>query len=232
MSLAESRKNGNGTDDDHSGTMVDIGPILASLGDDARQAAENVLTRALIYVEDADEALRSAMSIRTEAERYRSEVETETVQATEQLCADLRVEAQRDLEEAARLREQAQSAWEEADRAREAAETVKIEADAYRVQVETETQEEAQALLKQSQEEAIREANGMRNQAAEEIKKAVAGIQKMKDAAQTELEAQKLYTEAVRIKAMAPSRDESAELLVAKAQAPKGKTRSRQRNAA
>lgn len=230
MSLAESRENSNGTNGDLDGTMVDIGPILASLGDDARQAAENVLTRALIYVEDADDALRSAMSIRTEAERYRSEVETQTVQATEQLCTDLRIEAQRDLEEAARLHEQAQSAWEEADRAREVAETVKTEADAYQVQIEAQAQEEAKATLEQSREEAAREANEIRNQAAEEIKKAVAGIQKMRDAAQAELEAQKLYTEATRIKAMAPSRDESTEMLVAKA--PKTKTRSRQRNAA
>ena len=215
-----------------SGSVVDITPLLASLNTDARQAAENVLARALIFAEDADEALRNAVSIRTEAERYRSEVETETVLATEQLCAQLKAEAQREVDEAGRLRADAEAYFADAQRTLTAAEKEKAEAEEFRKRVEADAGEEAKTLISQARSEADRETSDMRDRAVEEIAKAVSGIQKMKDAVQAELEAQTMYTEALRIKAMAPSRDEVVGGAVSKTPGKARARSSRQRAAA
>jgi uncharacterized protein YunC (DUF1805 family) len=72
----------------------------------------------------------------------------------------------------------------------------------------------------------------MRDCAVEEIAKAVSGIQKMKDAVQAELEAQTMYTEALRIKAMAPSRDEMVGATISKMPSKVRARSSRQRAAA
>jgi hypothetical protein len=232
MTLTKNSANVNAPAEALLGSMVDIGPFLASLDGNTRQAAENVLARALIYAEDADEALKRAVSIRSEAQRYRAEVETAAVQATERLCAELRAEAQQELDEAREAREEAEAKKAEAERERRQAEALRVEADESKKRTEAEARDQAAAVLAEAREQAAKEAAEMRRQVAEEIRKAVAGIQKMRDATQAELDAQKIYTEALRIKAMAPTRDDMTDI-AASAGAVRSKVRStRQKPAA
>ena len=182
-----------------------------------------MLARAMLSAQDAERRLEQARELKAEAERYRAQVQHETVELTEAQCAEMREDAEQDLELARRLRDEAETKWElarlELERAsvtREDADAymaaVRTEADEYRRSVMAETRHQAEATKRKSIEQAAEDARRTRQEADEEVRRAITGIETMQAAVQAELEAQQTFTEALRIRALAPKVRETPEL--------------------
>ena len=182
---------------------------------DASEPLTAVLARALMYSKDAERELEQARALKLEAERYRSQVQHETVEKVEAFCNSLREkveeemrQARRALEEAEAKEETATAALKEAEAARheagEYASKVKGEADEYSTTVRAEADAEAKSLVEQARADLQEEIKAQHMRVDEEVRRALAGIEKMQAAVQEELAAQKLFTEAVRIRAFTP----------------------------
>ena len=197
----------------------DIRALLAASFDDERESSSAMLARAMLFAQDADRKLAEAKNVRSEAERFRSEMQRTTVEQTEALVRQMRDEAEHDRDDAQQLRDEAESTWEAARAELERANTVREEAE----QVRFRAQADAEAYRHQAIAEAEREAINIKDtarsqvnaelalrqeQVDEELRKAMAAIEKMQAAVQAELDAQQMYTEALRFRASAPNYDE------------------------
>lgn len=221
-----------------TGGMPDIRTMLAASFADEQEPLTAMLARAMIYSQDADRKLERAKAMRTEAERYREQVQRETVAQTEALCAAMLQEAEEEQKSAHDLRSEAEQQWEsaraeldratrqreEADRYRE---VVQAEADATKARVQAEAEQEAAALRDSIRAETEAEMAAEKERMDSEIRKAMAAMDKVQAAAQAELEAQQLYTEALRFKAASPKNEIEQEPEVA----PQPKRRSRRKAA-
>ncbi|MDA1036078.1 MAG: hypothetical protein O3B65_04250 [Chloroflexi bacterium] len=199
----------------------DIRALLAASFDDEQEPASAMLARAMIYAQDADRKLSEARSVKVEAERFRAEMQRNTVDQTEALCRQMREEAEHENATARELREESEAVWESARAELERATTLKEESEELRIHALADAEEYRRAAVAESEREAIHIRDEARTQVNaelalrqeqvdEEIRSALASIEKMQAAAQTELEAQQLYTEALRFRAASPDfEDES-----------------------
>ena len=197
----------------------DIRALLAASFDDERESSSAMLARAMLFAQDADRKLAEAKNVRSEAERFRSDMQRTTLEQTEALVRQLREEAERDRDEAQELRDEAEAKWEaaraELERAsalREEAEhgraTAQADGEAYRQTAVSEAEREAINIKDTARAQVNAELALRQEQVDEEIRKAMAAIEKMQAAVQAELEAQQMYTEAVRLRASSPSYDD------------------------
>lgn len=214
----------NGYENGSSGRGVsapDIRALLAASFDDEQEPASAMLARAMIYAQDADRKLSEARSVKTEAERFRAEMQRNTVDQTEALCRQMRDEAEHDSAAAHELREESEAIWESARAELERATVLKEESEQLRIQALADAEEYRRAAVAESEREAINIKDEARTQVNaelalkqeqvdEEIRSALASIEKMQTAAQTELEAQQLYTEALRFRAASPDWEDEA----------------------
>ena len=113
---------------------------------------------------------------------------------------------------------------------------VRNEAEDYRRSVVQQTDEGARRIREEAQAEAGEAMRVQKEHVDEEIRRAMAGIEKMQQAVQSELEAQQAFTEALRMKAFSPrgrepiaSISDDAELEGAAEPAPKPRRRSTSR---
>ncbi len=193
----------------------DIRTLLAASMADDEEPMNAMLAKAMLYSQDADRKLEQARAAREQAEKYRAEIQKNTIEETEVYCAELRVGAERERAEAVKTREEAHTAWEAARAELERAGHQRTDAEAYADKIRADLDDERTAILT----EAVRQAAVMRNEAQaeadavvaerqeradEEIRKALAAIGKVQSAANAELEAQAMYTEALRFKAASP----------------------------
>ena len=211
----------SGADDGH-GEDADLAAILTS-SSEADEPITAMLARAMIYSHDADRKLEQAQALKSEAEKYRSQVQRQSVEATEELCNQMREEAEEEADAARRLRTQAEEKWSGAHAELERATVSREEADAYMAAVRTEAEDYRRTVMLQADEETKRirgeartEANTsvaiQKERVDEDIRRAMAGIEKMQQAVQAELEAQQAFTEALRMKALSPRGRESTEV--------------------
>ena len=162
----------------------------------------------------ADDVWRQAVSLRdvlrdeetrtqqrrAAAEAARREAEEQVLEATREVCEQIRSRAEKELQ-------LAEAARAEADRvlaaARAGAARLKVEADE-----KLKHAEEARSVVDTAIVEAQREANEirdkMRDEAAEEIRTMLADIEALRSAAQQEIETQRIITETARIRAVGP----------------------------
>jgi len=211
--------------------------MLAASYEDEKEPSSAMLARAMIFAQDADRKLAEARTVKAEAERFRAEMQKTTVDQTEVLVRQMRDAAELDQQTAQELREEAGAVWESARTELERATSLREESEQLRIAAQADAEEYRRAVLAEAEREAIDIKDKGRNevnaelaerqlQIDEEIRNAVAAIEKMQAAAQAEMEAQQLYTEAFRFRAASLNMDEEAET-TPQVEAPKRRNSAR-----
>ena len=95
--------------------------------------------------------------------------------------------------EAAKNHSYSQYEWEQAR-------AIRAEAEGYRDKIMAEVDQEARLFIDQAKSTTDQECLGLRTQAAQEYKRILGQVEIMKTAVKEELETQKIYTDAARIK--------------------------------
>jgi hypothetical protein len=216
----------------------DIRAMLAASYEDEQEPSSAMLARAMIFAQDADRKLAEARSVKAEAERFRAEMQKTTVDQTKVLVKQLREAAEVDQQSAQELREEAESVWESARTDLERATSLREEFVQLRIAAQVDAEEYRQGVLAEAEREAINIKDKARNEVNaelaerqlridEEIRNAVAAIEKMQSAAQAELEAPQLYTEALRFRAASPNMEDERETTPPPVEGPKRRNAAR-----
>lgn len=137
---------------------------------------------------------------RAEAEAARRAAEEQVLEATRQVCEQIRARAEQELLAAEEARAEAERVLAAATAQ---AQQLRAEADAklHRAQ---EAQQQVEAAIIEAKREANDIRDRMRRQAAEEIREMLADIEALRSAARQELETQRIVTETARIRAVSP----------------------------
>lgn len=175
-----------------------------------REAAPSTSTRSL----GADDVWKQASMLRevlrdeetrtqrrrSEAEAARRAAEEQVLEATRQVCEQIRSRAQQELQAAEEIRAEAERALAAA---RAQAQQMTSEANA-KLRRAQEAHEQVESAIIEAQREANDIRDRMRRQASEEIREMLADIEALRTAAQQELETQRIITETARIRAVSP----------------------------
>ena len=205
----------------NGGGAPDIRTMLAASSADDGAPLPGMLARAMVYSQDADRKLDRARAMKQEAAKYRDEVQRQTVEQTEAFFAEARSKAEAEYDAARQMRADAEDARAASRAELERAATVRAEADAYAEAVRTEADDyrrstEAQAaantaaLTERAQHEAAAVVAEQKERIKDEVRHALRAVEKMQSAVQAELEAQQMYTEALRFRTAAPTAAEPA----------------------
>ena len=200
----------------------DIQTMLAASSADDGAPLPSMLARAMVYSQDADRKLDRARAMKQEAAKYRDEVQRQTLEQTEAFCAEARAKAEADYDEARKLRADAEETYDaarteaddHADGVRSDASTyagtLRAEADAYRRTAEAQAAADTTTLKDQAQREAAADVAEQKERMEDEVRQALRAVEKMQSAVQAELEAQQMYTEALRFRTASPTWTEPA----------------------
>ena len=89
----------------------DIRAMLNASFAEEQESTSAMLARAMIYAQDADRKLEEAKVVRSEAGKYRAEMQRTTVAQREELCRQMHEEADQDQSAAQDLRDEVESMW-------------------------------------------------------------------------------------------------------------------------
>ena len=184
----------------------------------------------------ADSRVKSQKRL-AQAQAIRAEAESEAITATKNYCSDARAEADHNLmqadltlAEANRIKSDAQkwkSSMEEEIQFRlDDAGRKRTNARSYAEKLEATTRGAADALMDQTRTGAEELENRMRSDSSEDIRKILTDIEIARDAAEDELEAQRLLTETARVRAFTVGlnvQNASEEMAKVNKSAPKAK---------
>ncbi len=179
-------------------------------------SAEAAWRQALLLRELARDDRTASRQRRAEAVASRAQAEHDAITSTKQMCAELQAQARIKLQEAedalaqaqqlkAGAQADAQRALDNAQAKMEQAAVLKREAEHYAEEVQSSARAAADALLAQARAGSQEIANRMRQETAEEIRKALSEMQMARAAAEDELETQRILTETARIRAFSNS---------------------------
>ena len=161
----------------------------------SRERVEGLWKQALNHRSSARADLTAAKAKRANAEMERHRISNAALDATREACKELIAEAEQQLAmakqaeaDAEKKLEQAQMAWSEAD--------------SHREKVMAETQQEAQRIRDEARSAALQECAELKRHVTYEVQCILAEIDTLRTAAQEELEAQRIYSEAATIMAM------------------------------
>jgi hypothetical protein len=146
------------------------------------------------------EDLEAARASRNRAESSRQETANHILEATREVCQRLMADAERALGKARDAEAQTEAMRMEAQKELDASKAAKSEGEALRDGIVDEARREAKEITEQARADARREAEGLKAQAAAEAERNVAQSELIREAAKEELEAQRIYTEASRMK--------------------------------
>jgi hypothetical protein len=171
---------GNG----HSNSGVrspDIRAMLAASFANEQEPLTAMVARAMIYAQDADRKLDQAKSVRAEAQRFRAEMQKTTMEQTEELCREM-------CEETENVWGAARAEFERGTILRQDAEVIltaaRAEAEEHLSTVSTEAELEAIAIRDSARTAINAELAERKASVDEEIRKALAGVEKMQSAIQ------------------------------------------------
>jgi flotillin len=196
------------------------------------ESLESLWRQALLIPDFARDEVDATRRRRADAEQARQQAEQDSIRATEELCVDIRAEAQTDLEEAQATLETAREHQVHAEAELEVARSIKEQAETDSAKVRNDAQEAAtveiraarkmlndaegtnRKILSGAEEQAtiiITEATAeaeasvakLRAKATEEIQRIAIDIEAARVAAEEELETQRILTDTIRIKSPA-----------------------------
>jgi hypothetical protein len=211
----------NGRSEFHTSVPDVLAMQVASFAEEDEPMSA-MFASAVIYSQDADQKLEDAKAMRDAAGKFRSEMQKTTKEQTEALCQQMREEAEQELTAARDTHAKTGQSWDAACAELERATATRDEAEAYRTATHAETESHRAVVVEQAELEALGMKKAVREQASaeiadqqaavdQEIRRALASIDKMQEAVKAELEAQQMYKEALRFRAASPKREEAAE---------------------
>ena len=188
---------------DESSYSNNHGDILRSyhLDDVSEENVDALWRQLLVYKTFADNDVSGARARRVEAEATREQAQVEAIRSTQLMCARMKSEAELELQEASKVREKAHIALEDAHAEIEKSKEAKVQAEKERQKIIAEAQKKAQEIIDASQEIAQRETTQLRRQALTEVKAIMSRVQDMREAADEELETQKILSNIAKLKA-------------------------------
>ncbi len=135
-----------------------------------------------------------------EAEHARQNVANEILETAKTVCGELIADAERTLEKARNLESESDQRRAEAHEDRELAADIRRESEEYHDSLIKDAKRQSAEHIDRSRAAAERECSEMKQRAFTESEKMLAHAQVMLAAAQEELEAQRIYSEAARFK--------------------------------
>jgi len=184
---------------EHSRPDSSAAPDLASSPHQEQPADEVWKQAATLREVLRDEETRTHRR-RSEAEAARRAAEEQVLDATRQVCEQIRGRAEQELLAAEEARAEAERVLA-ASTAQ--AQQLKAEADA-KLRRAQEAQEQVETAIIEAKREANDIRDRMRRQAADEIREMLTDIEALRSAARQELETQRIVTETARIRAVSP----------------------------
>ncbi|MBT5318835.1 MAG: hypothetical protein HOL45_02935 [Chloroflexi bacterium] len=193
------------------------------------ESLETLWRQALLIRDFARDEVDATRRRRADAEQARQQAEQDSIRATEELCEDIRAEAQHDLEDAQSTLEKARELQVHAEAELDVARSIKEQAESDSARTRSDAQNAASAEIEAARKmladaevtnknivtdaEAkattiIAEANAiaeadvakLRVKATEEIQRIAVDIENARTAAEEELETQRILTDTMRIK--------------------------------
>jgi hypothetical protein len=145
-------------------------------------------------------AKAKAKADRTIAESERQRIAKEILDATKDVCKEIITDGQRALNRATKMEAEAAKNHSHSQDELEQAHAIRSEAENYRARIMAEVDQEAKEFIDKAKSTIDKECLALRTQAAQEAQRILGQVELMKTAVQEELETQKIYTDAARIK--------------------------------
>jgi len=165
------------------------GPLALSW-DTLPELAKNRWEEAVAFDVTIENQLGKAKADRSLAESERQRIAKEILDATKDVCKEIITDGKRALNRAKTMEAEAHNKHSDSQAELEQARTIRAEAD-----------QEARDFLNQAMSVTEKECLELREQATQEAKRILGQVEIMRAAVQEELETQKIYSDAARIKA-------------------------------
>ena len=165
------------------------------------ELAKNRWEEAVAFDVTMENRLVKAKASRSLAERERQRIAGEILEATKEVCEEIIAEGQRAMDRARQLESQAVQKHKEGQRDLEQAQAVRVEAEGYREKIMAEVEREAKEALNRARVSAEQACLKLKESASLEARRMLDQAEMMRAAAEEELETQRIYTEAARLKA-------------------------------
>lgn len=177
----------------------------------SRHRVESLWRQVLSQKSTSRPDLAAARASRAKAELERQRISQEALEATRDACRDLisetehqlmrakevEKEAEQKLKDAAAELQRAQNLHAEADSYRF---RIAAEADSYKEKILSEAHDEAQRIREEQRANTLRECDELKRHVTYEVQSILAEVDAIREAAQEELEAQRIYSEAANLK--------------------------------
>ena len=173
---------------------------LALSWDTLPDMAKNRWEEAVAFDVTVENHLAKAKADRSLAETERQRIAKEILDATKDVCTEIITDGQRALSRAKKMEAEAVKNQSYSQDELEQARAIREEAESYRARVMAEVDQEAREYIEVTKSTTDTECLALRTQAAQEYKRIVGQVEIMKTAVKEELETQKIYTDAARIK--------------------------------
>lgn len=176
------------------------GPLALSW-DTLPELAKNRWEEAVAFDVTIENQLAKAKADRSLAESERQRIAKEILDATKDVCKEIITDGKRALNRAKTMEAEAQNKHSDSQAELEQARAIRAEAEGYRDKIIAEAYQEARDFLDQARSVTEKECLELREQATQEAKRILGQVEIMRAAVQEELETQKIYSDAARIKA-------------------------------
>jgi len=176
------------------------GPLALSW-DTLPELAKNRWEEAVAFDVTIENQLAKAKADRSLAESERQRIAKEILDATKDVCKEIITDGKRALNRAKTMEAEAHNKHSDSQAELEQARTIRAEAEGYRDKIIAEADQEARDFLNQAMSVTEKECLELREQATQEAKRILGQVEIMRAAVQEELETQKIYSDAARIKA-------------------------------
>ena len=165
------------------------------------ELAKNRWEEAVAFDVTMENRLVRAKASRSLAERERQRIAGEILEATKEVCEEIIAEGQRAMDRARQLESQAVQKYKESQSELEQAQELRVESEGYREKIMAEVEREANEALNRARATAEQECLKLKDSACLEARRMLDQAEMMRAAAEEELETQRIYTEAARLKA-------------------------------
>ena len=176
------------------------GPLALSW-DTLPELAKNRWEEAVAFDVTIENQLAKAKADRSRAESERQRIAKEILDATKDVCKEIITDGKRALNRAKTMEAEAHNKHSDSQAELEQARTIRAEAEGYRDKIIAEADQEARDFLNQAMSVTEKECLELREQATQEAKRILGQVEIIRAAVQEELETQKIYSDAARIKA-------------------------------
>ena len=176
------------------------GPLALSW-DTLPELAKNRWEEAVAFDVTIENQLAKAKADRSRAESERQRIAKEILDATKDVCKEIITDGKRALNRAKTMEAEAHNKHSESQAELEQARAIRAEAEGYRDKIISEADQEARDFLNQAMSVTEKECLELREQATQEAKRILGQVEIIRAAVQEELETQKIYSDATRIKA-------------------------------